>query len=125
MSKISNTNNESGLKKLKRSSVILATVIAVIISAPIARATVVGMWIAVAAMIGYLAFNASFVSSHYSKWKSLKSDEKVRLIIWSTAAVITASTFLRHEFSFFSAIVILVIDYTMAMSTKSKREQDK
>ena len=125
MSKISNTNNESGLKKLKRSSVILATVIAVIISAPIARATVVGMWIAVAAMIVYLAFNASFVSSHYSKWKSLKSDEKVRLIIWSTAAVITASTFLRHEFSFFSAIVILVIDYTMAMSTKSKREQDK
>ena len=125
MSKISNTNNESGLKKLKRSSVILATVIAVIISAPIARATVVGMWIAVAAMIGYLAFNASFVSSHYSKWKSLKSDEKVRLIIWSTAAVITASTFLRHEFSFFSAIVILVIDYTMAMSAKSKREQEK
>ena len=123
MSKISNTNNESGLKKLKRSSVILATVIAVIISAPIARATVVGMWIAVAAMIGYLAFNASFVSSHYSKWKSLKSDEKVRLIIWSTAAVITASTFLRHEFSFFSAMVILVIDYTMAMSAKSKREQ--
>lgn len=123
MSKISNTNNESGLKKLKRSSVILATVIAVIISAPIARATVVGMWIAVAAMIGYLAFNASFVSSHYSKWKSLKSDEKVRLIIWSTAAVITASTFLRHEFSFFSAIVILVIDYTMAMSAKSKKEQ--
>ena len=114
-------NMNKGQLKFKRSSVILATVIAVIISA-LARETAVGMWIAVAAMIGYLAFNASFVSSHYSKWKSLKTDEKVRLIIWSTAAVITASTFLRHDFSFFSAIVILVIDYTMAMSAKSKKE---
>jgi hypothetical protein len=115
------TPNNTGLRKLQRSSVILITMIAIIIAAPISHTTVVGTWIAMVAMMLYLAFNASFVSAHFKDWKRLNTNEKVRLIIWCSAAMITATTFIRHEFSFFAAIVILIIDYTLARSANTHK----
>lgn len=102
--------------KLKRSTITLIATIAIIISAPIARTSQFGMWSALVSMILYLAANASFVSTHFNRWKELKTNDKIRLIIWCMAALISATTFIRHDFSFFSAIVILVIDYTLALS---------
>ena len=116
-----NPNKQSGQTKLQRSSVILITMIAIIIAAPISRASEAGLWIAISAMVAYLAFNASFVSVHFKDWKRLSTNEKVRLILWCSAAMITATTFIRHEFSFFAAIVILIIDYTMARSANTHK----
>ena len=115
----SNKKSNKGLQ-LNRRSVIIGTICIIIISAPITRISSVGVWIAMSAMILYLAYNSSFVSDNFKHWKQLDKSAKFRLTIWSIAAIITATTILKHDFLFFTSLVILSLDYILALSENKK-----
>ena len=110
------SSNKETKIRLTRRGVILGTIIAVVIAAPIARVSSAGIWIAEIAMILYLAYNSAFVSENFKQWNKISKSSKFRLVIWSIAVVSTATTILRHDFLFFTTIAILAVDYLQTLS---------